>query len=79
MDNFFNSLSLQETLFENGILSCGTLRANRKGMPKKFRSDTEMKRGDIEYFSSGDISCVNGWTIDYRLTKIFRQFLNCFR
>ena len=39
IDNFFNSPVLQERLATLDILSCGTVRSNRKYMPKGFTSD----------------------------------------
>lgn len=56
-DNFFSSPLLVKTLFDNNIYSIGTVRANRKNMPK-FIPDKAMKRGDCEFQSSHDvISC----------------------
>ena len=43
-------------------------------MPKKFKSDKEMKRGDIEYFSSGGISCVK-W-MDNRAVLMLSNFIS---
>ena len=37
-DNFFTSLSLAEVLYENGLTLLGTLRKNRKEIPKEFLS-----------------------------------------
>lgn len=44
-DNFYSSLHLAESLFEQGIIYCGTMRSNRKGIPKSLPN--KMKRGDI--------------------------------
>ena len=74
MDTFFNSPILQETLFENGILPRGTVRANCKGMPNKFKSDKEIKRGDIEYFSSGAIRCIK-W-MNNRAVLLLSNFIS---
>ena len=48
-DNFYTSPSLFMTLKNDGIYACGTVRANRKGMPRDFKSDKEMKRGDADF------------------------------
>ena len=45
-------------LQQNDIMACGTIRCNRKHMPKNFPADKDMKRGDISYFMSGSISVV---------------------
>lgn len=59
-DNFFNSPAL---LSEHAIKACGTVRANRKGMPRNFPSDKEMKRDGIASFSADGIACVK-WMDD---------------
>ncbi len=33
-DNFFSSVELMENLYKDGIYSCGTVRKDRKGLPK---------------------------------------------
>ena len=43
-DNFFNSPKLIEKLFQKDIYGIGTVRANRKQMPKMI-DDKQMKRG----------------------------------
>ena len=58
IDNFFNSPSLQYSLLEKGIYSCGTVRSNRKFMPKTLATDKSMKRGDIDYVAAMGVSCV---------------------
>ena len=51
-DNFFNSPKLIEKLFQKGIYGIGTVRANRKQMPKMI-DDKQIKRGDCEFLFSG--------------------------
>ena len=59
IDNFFNSPALQKLLSEKGILSAGTVRANRKHMPKSdVPSDKSIKRGDVVSFQSDGITLV---------------------
>ena len=49
IDNFFNSPQLQFTLLQQGIYSCGTVRPNKKKLPKsdKVPSKEEMSKGDM--------------------------------
>ena len=47
-DNFFNTPKLTEKLFQKSIYGIGTVRANRKRMPKMI-DDKQMKRGDCEF------------------------------
>ena len=58
-DNFFNSFSLVETLYQRGIYGIGTFRKDRKHihMPSMV-PDKAMKRGDHEFqYSDKAISC----------------------
>ena len=56
-DNFFNSPSLVETLYQCGIYGIGTVRKDRKHMPSMV-PDKAMKRGDHEFqHSDKAISC----------------------
>ncbi|XP_064469969.1 piggyBac transposable element-derived protein 4-like [Ornithodoros turicata] len=73
-DNFFNSPALQLQLSERDIKACGTVRANRKGMPKAFPSDKDMKRGDIASFSADGICCVK-W-MDNRAVVMLSNFIS---
>ena len=64
-DNFFNSPKLIEKLFQKGIYGIGTVRANRKQMPKMI-DDKQMKRGDCEILFSGNtMSCkwMDNWSV----------------
>lgn len=47
-DNYFTSVNLMIELKSKNILACGTVRKNRKGLPKKQINDKTMKRGDYE-------------------------------
>ena len=56
-DNVFNSPSLINKLFQNGLYVIGTVRSNRKQMPK-MKADKEMKSGDVDFqYSKSVISC----------------------
>ena len=50
-DNVFNSPTLVKKLFEKSIYAIGTVRSNRKQMPK-MTDDKKMKRGDSEFLFS---------------------------
>ena len=54
IDNFFNSPKLMLILHGHGILATGTVRQNRKGLPKNVKSDKNMKTGEMESFQSKD-------------------------
>lgn len=73
-DNFFTSLNLMHILQENEIMACGTIRSNRKHMPKNFPADKIMKRGDISYFTSDSISVVK-W-MDNRGVYLASNFID---
>ena len=47
-DNFFNSPILIEKLFDRNICTIGTVRKNRKQMPKMLE-DKKMKSDDCEF------------------------------
>ena len=51
-DNYFNSPKLIEKLFQKGIYGIGTVRGNRKQMPKTI-DNKQMKRGDCEFLFFG--------------------------
>ena len=49
IDNFYTSPALVYKLMkDHQIYACGTVRANRKGLPKNMLSEKQMKRGDID-------------------------------
>lgn len=59
LDNFFTSLPLFHFLQEKDVYACGTALKGRKYLPKKFKPDRKMKRGDFQFKSSeSGISCV---------------------
>ena len=54
MDNYFTSPALFEDLFHHKINACGTVRHDRRGMPRDIGPKSlKMKRGDI-------VTCVRG-------------------
>lgn len=65
MDNYYTSVPLFEDLERRGTLACGTVRSNRKGLPKDITDakNAEVKaleRGDSLYRQKGTVTCV-GW------------------
>lgn len=46
-DNFYSSLDLVEELLEKKTFYCGTLRSNRRGLPKQFMSK-KLRKGEVE-------------------------------
>ncbi|CAH1969901.1 unnamed protein product [Acanthoscelides obtectus] len=59
-DNFFNGVELMEDLKNMQIHACGTVNSSRRNIPK-FKSDKNMKRGDIEWFTSNSDLSVIKW------------------
>ena len=65
MDNYYTSVPLFEDLEERGALACGTVRSNRKGLPRDITdAQTEeikgLKQGESVQQQKGTIACV-GW------------------
>lgn len=62
VDNFFTSVPLMEYLLSHQVLCCGTLRANKKYLPKNLSCDKDLKmRGDFDYRVSKDDIVVYKW------------------
>jgi hypothetical protein len=77
IDNFFNSPILQSMLLQNKIYSAGTVRANRKNLPKaQVVFDKDMKRGDIECYESNGIFYVK-W-MDNKAVHMCSNFISAF-
>jgi hypothetical protein len=75
IDNFFNSPLLQVHMLQKKIYLCGTVRVDRKHMPKNFKPDKEMKRGDMDTMTANGITCVK-W-MDNRSVTLLSNFLPC--
>ena len=67
-DNFFASPNLVQTLFDKKIYSIGTVRSNRKNMPK-FSPDKSFQRGDSEFKTCKNVICVK-WMDNRAVTMI---------
>ena len=52
VDNWYTSPTLFRYLFRNQTGACGTVRPNRKGMPR-FKG--KMSKGDVEHFNNGQL------------------------
>lgn len=73
-DNFFNSPMLQYNLAKLNIKSCGTIRTNRKHIPKNLPLDKHMRRGDIFTVSFEGISFVK-W-MDNKAVHLLTNYLS---
>lgn len=74
MDNYYTSVPLFQDLEDRGTLACGTVRSNRKGLPKDMTSTANakvkgLKRGQSLFRQKGLISCV-GWK-DSKMVYMF--------
>jgi hypothetical protein len=59
MDNFFSSPDLFHNLTKKKINCCGTVRPNRKGMPRDLeQKNLRLKRGDIRVRTRGDLTAL---------------------
>ena len=60
MDNFYTSTELFEGLRARGLLACGTVRANRKGLPAQIlpRNVGAMQRGEYRVAQKNNLVCV---------------------
>ncbi|GBP51865.1 PiggyBac transposable element-derived protein 4 [Eumeta japonica] len=73
-DNFFNSPALQHKLMMQNTKACGTVRTNRKNVPKSLPSDKSMKRGDIHAVSTNGITFVK-W-MDTKAVHMLTNFIS---
>ena len=66
-DNFYTSPSLCSKLFNFGMGTCGTVRLNRRGIPKPFQTE-KLKRGEVTSFQDGVITGIK-W-MDKRIVAV---------
>ena len=72
MDNYYNSPSLSQRLLDFKTHVCGTLRSNRKGVPKMVQKTTankKLKKGQFLFYSN-DKLMVGTWRDKYPITMI---------
>ena len=75
VDNFFNSPSLQMILLQKRIYCAGTVRTNRKLLPKKeVTADKDMKRGEVASYEASGITYVK-W-MDKKPVRMLSNFLS---
>lgn len=72
-DNFFTSVDLLISLKKDKVFACGTVRKNRKGLPKDHKPDRLMKRGDMDYRSSSTGLAWVKW-MDNKLVFLLSNF-----
>jgi len=75
MDNFLNCPLLQVETLQKKIYLCGTVRVDRKNMPKNLKPDKEMKRGDIDTANANGVTCVK-W-MDNTSVTLLSNFPTC--
>ena len=68
MDNFLSSPRLFDDLGRHKINSCGTVRSNRKDMPRDFGpKKLILKRGDVRVKTRGGLTALV-WRTDEKFT-----------
>ena len=60
IDNYFSSVPLMEELKRKEVLACGTIRSNRKDVPK-LKEDRGLSRGQFDYRSTPSGITVFKW------------------
>jgi hypothetical protein len=58
MDSFFSSSLSFDDLHTEAMNRCGTVRPNRKGMPKNFGYKVNMKGGDLNIKLKGNSATI---------------------
>ena len=58
MDSFCSSPALFEDLHTKAVNCYGTVRSNRRGMPKNFGHKMKLKRGDLKTKVKGNLTAV---------------------
>ena len=72
-DNFFTSVPLMEYLSSNKVLCCGTIRTNKKCVPKILAKDQDLERGAFDYRVSKNDIVIYKWK-DNKLVHIISNF-----
>ena len=72
-ENYFTTPNFLEYLHRKGIYAAGTIRTNRKAIPKEFCESTKkMNRGEFEYVRSGNL-VLHKW-MDRKLVFLLSNF-----
>lgn len=79
MDNYYNSPSLAKRLTDNLTYVCGTLRANRAGVPKDLHKNgdgSKLKKGQHNTFSDSDMM-IGAWQDKKTISMISTMHTSC--
>ena len=60
IDNYFRMVPLLECLFHHHVYCCGTIRSDRKYLPKNLKTEKTLQRGEFDYHVS------NGGLVFYK-------------
>ncbi|KAL1448775.1 hypothetical protein MTO96_028145 [Rhipicephalus appendiculatus] len=55
-DNYFTSTRLMEALAKKNILAVGTVRVNRRDLPKEMKEDNKLKKGEYIWRAKGPVT-----------------------
>lgn len=71
MDNFYTSLALLCALWAMKVHACGTVRANRRGLPKDMTVDKDSARDSYDWqcLTNHPMRAVFGFWMDNKLTR----------
>lgn len=72
-DNFFTTKRLMTTLLKNNILSVGTVRANRKGLPLMMKNKDKLCRGEFMFEIQKHV-CALKWMDNRPVTVLTTAF-----
>ncbi|XP_064461555.1 piggyBac transposable element-derived protein 4-like [Ornithodoros turicata] len=56
--NFFTTAKLMDDLYEDGIIACGTVRTNRKGLPAELKAKNKLEKGEHIWFVKGNCAAI---------------------
>ena len=49
IDNYFSTVPLMEYLLHHQVYCCGTIRSDRKYLPKNLKTEKTLQRGEFDY------------------------------
>lgn len=73
-DKFFNSPTLQLQVLQKKMYLCGTVRVDRKHMPKNLKKETEIKRRDMDMTTANGITMSNRWILLYNFIQCSKNY-----